>query len=769
MESGNGVIDKKGINTNDVVVLQISDSEDTFLAKSSQNNSNHEGTELENLGCRVQASTTTSSASPEILISTPTSNKPPKFPTEQVLIRRKSLARSAFSKPKSRLVEPHNANDAKLVEEKTQSSQPPWVTSTSPSGAATTPKENLKSGPITPKTPLIGSPKLEDEEDEDDEEVYKSANLKVSEKKIKKMKVLVIIEWIAFVLIMGLLISSLTVNKLQNYMIWGLELFKWCVLVSVIFCGRLFTGWFINVLVFSIERNYLLKKKVLYFVYGLRGSVRVFVWLSLVLLAWALLINRGVKRSKETSEILNNITRALASFLIGSAIWLVKTFLVKLLATSFQCSRFFDRIQDSIFHQYVLRTLSGPPLLEMAEQVRSSSTPGHLSFRNLEKQKKEKKEEVIDVEKLKKMKQEKISAWTMKGLVNVISGSGLSTISNTLENYDDEEGEQKDKEITSEWEAKAAAYQIFRNVAKHGSKYIEEDDLLRFMKKEDVDNLLPLFEGAGETGKIKRSTFKNWVVNAYLERKSLAHSLNDTKTAIEELNKLVSVIVVVLAIIVWLLMMGFLTTQILVLISSQLLLVAFMFGNTAKTVFEAIIFVFVMHPFDVGDRCVIDGVQMTVEEMNILTTVFLRYDNEKIFYPNSSLATKPISNFYRSPEMSDSVEFSVDVSTSIESIGALKSRIKAYLESKSQHWRPAHSVVVKEIEDVNKMKLALYVNHTINFQNYGDKNSRRSELVLELKKIFEDLGIKYHLLPQEVRLSYVAGSAAYSTLPPPLR
>lgn len=70
---------------------------------------------------------------------------------------------------------------------------------------------------------------------------------------------------------------------------------------------------------------------------------------------------------------------------------------------------------------------------------------------------------------------------------------------------------------------------------------------------------------------------------------------------------------------------------------------------------------------------------MIVEEMNILTTVFLRYDNEKIYYPNSVLSTKPISNFYRSPEMSDSVEFSVDVSTSMESIGALKARIKVYV------------------------------------------------------------------------------------------
>lgn len=68
---------------------------------------------------------------------------------------------------------------------------------------------------------------------------------------------------------------------------------------------------------------------------------------------------------------------------------------------------------------------------------------------------------------------------------------------------------------------------------------------------------------------------------------------------------------------------------------------------------------------------------MTVEEMNILTTVFLRYDNEKIYYPNAVLSTKPISNFYRSPNMGDSVGFAVDISTSVESIATLKSKIKA--------------------------------------------------------------------------------------------
>ncbi|KAJ7979269.1 Mechanosensitive ion channel protein [Quillaja saponaria] len=533
----------------------------------------------------------TSSPSPEITKLSPISDKPTKNPAELVT-RRRSLAKSEFSKPKSRLVEPPYPTEGMLLEEKTQLTKSNKSNRNSPHADSpnratnTTPRNNLKSAPITPRTPLIGAT---GEDEDDDEEVYKTADLKMSQK-------------------------------------------------------------------------------------------------------------------------------------------------------------------------------SGPPLMEMAENFGKSTGTGQLSFRNLKQEKKGAKEEVIDIDKLKKMKQGRVSAWTMKGLINVIRNSRLSTISNTLEDIDEEDGEQKDEEITSEWAAKAAAYRIFRNLAKPGNKYIDGEDLLRFMKKEEVDNVLQLFEGAVETGTFRRKTLKNWLVNVYLERKSLAHSLNDTKTAVEELNKIVSVILLIVIIIVWFLMMGLLTTQVLVFVSSQLLVVVFIFGNTAKTVFEAMIFVFVMHPLDVGDRCVIDGVQMVVEEMNILTTVFLRYDNEKIFYPNSVLATKPISNFYRSPEMSDIVEFAVSLSTSIESIGALKARIKAYLESKPQHWRPAHNVIVKEIENVNTMKMALYVTHTINFQNTGDKNSRRSDLVLELKKIFEDLNIKFRLLPQEVHLSYV-GSGSSTDLP----
>ncbi|KAL6215258.1 hypothetical protein ACLB2K_014689 [Fragaria x ananassa] len=258
---------------------------------------------------------------------------------------------------------------------------------------------------------------------------------------------------------------------------------------------------------------------------------------------------------------------------------------------------------------------------------RSPST-SKLSYRATKKAKAGKEKEVIDMTKLQKIKQEKVSSWTMKVLVDAVTSSGMSTISHTLDGVDGLNA-QRDKEVTSEMEATAAAYDIFLNVAPPGAKYIEEWDLLRFMIEEEIK----VFNG----------------------RKALAHSLTDTKTAVKQLNKLVTTILVIITTVVWFLLVEIANTKALVFLSSQLVLAAFMFGNTCKTIFEAIIFVFVMHPFDVGDRCVVEGEELMVEEMNILTTVFLKLNQEKVYYPNSVLSTKPISNCYRSSNMGDIV------------------------------------------------------------------------------------------------------------------
>ncbi|KAI3468543.1 hypothetical protein Pfo_025206 [Paulownia fortunei] len=634
----------------------------------------------------------------------------------------KTLRRLSFSKPKARFVEFSLPINQEFISE---------------------------SGELEP---LQSFPSDSGEESHDEEE-YDEEGYRKERPRKKKFRInwRILIEWILFILISTSLVCSLTISSLKNQLKCGLDLWRWFLMILVIFSGRLFSEWIIRIIVFCIERNFMLRERVLYFVYGLRKSIQNCVWLGLVLLSWTFIFNAKLHKK---NKLVEKAFQALVAVLVGATIWLIKILLVKVLASSFHVTTYFDRMKESVFHHYVLDTLSGPPMDEAAHSRNlgvSESLPAKMRKSRVLSKSKKFGTRKIDIEKLKKLSmQSTTSAWTVKRLVNYVRFFGLTTISKTV----DEFGQTK-SEITSEWEARNCGKRIFKNVAKPGAKYIEEEDLMRFLKRVEIHTIFPLFEGALETGKVTKSAFRNWVVRAYYERKSLAHSLNDTKTAVQQLHKLASVIVSVIIVGESLMVMGLASTKVIAFILTQLLLLGFTFQNMCKTVFESIVFVFVMHPFDIGDRCVIDGVQLIVEEMNILTTVFLRYDNEKIYYPNSVLITKPISNFYRSPEMCDSISFTVDVSTPMETIIALKKAIQTYIESKPKYWNPKHSVIVKEIENMDKMKMALSVQHTINHQNYGDRNIRISELLLELKKIFENLDIKYHLLPQEVHLTQV--------------
>ncbi|GAB4832977.1 hypothetical protein Ancab_006998 [Ancistrocladus abbreviatus] len=635
--------------------------------------------------------------------------------------------------------------------------------------------------------------------DEDIPEEYKNM----------KFTVFSIIQWVSLILITGALVFSLGIPVLRRVTMWDMQLWKWEVMVLVLICGGLVSGWLIRLVVFFIERNFLLRKRVLYFVYGLRNAVQNCLWLGWVLLAWILILDDKVK--KETnSKFLPYVTKILVCLLVGTIIWLFKTLLVKVLAMSFHVSTFFDRIQEALFNQSVIETLSGSPLIEIQRiqeeedriicevqklqsagatipaDLRTNCTPnsgggkavgiGRSIASGLQRipyigrtprsatstfvrspkfsrttSKREEEEGGITIDHLHRLNQENISAWNMKRLMNIVRKGVLST---TLDEQILESGveDEASLQITSEKQAKAAAKRIFNNAARPGTKHIYLEDLMRFIREDEAHRTIRLFEGSGDGKGISKRALKNWVVNVFRERRALALSLNDTKTAVNKLHHLLNVVVGCIIVVIWLLILGVPITHFLIFTSSQLLLLTFMFGNTFKTTFEAIIFLFVMHPYDVGDRCEIEEVQMVVEEMNILTTVFLRYDNQKIIYPNSVLATKPISNYYRSPDMGDAVDFCVHISTPVEKIAIMKDRIIRYIENKKEHWSPAPMVVMRDVEDMNRLKFSIWLSHTMNHQDMGERWARRALLVEEMVKIFRELDIEYRLLPYDVNI-----------------
>uniref|UniRef100_A0A6N2M0K3 Mechanosensitive ion channel protein n=1 Tax=Salix viminalis TaxID=40686 RepID=A0A6N2M0K3_SALVM len=589
-------------------------------------------------------------------------------------------------------------------------------------------------------------------DDEDDEDPLEDVDLPDEYKK-DKLSTLTVLQWLSLIVILAALVCSLSILDLKKVNILNLKLWKWEVLLLVLICGRLVSGWGIHLVVFFIERNFLLRKR----------GVQNCWWLGLVLLAWHFLFDKKVRRDTK-SELLEYVTKILVCFLVGNFIWLIKTLMVKVLASSFHVSTYFDRIQESLFNQFVIEALSaeddaeriavenaGATIpAELKESVFPPAKSGRLNpnramqktftaksckFSGKLSQKREKEgDDGITIGHLHKLNTKNISAWNMKRLMKIVRHGSLSTLDEQILGAATED--ESTTHIRSEYEAKAAARKIFANVARHGSKYIYLQDLMRFLEEDQVSKTMSFFEEASETSRIGKSSLKNWVVNAFRERRALALTLNDTKTAVNKLHQMINFLVV-----------------------------SFIFGNTAKTLFESIIFLFVIHPFDVGDRCEIDGVQLIVEEMNILTTLFLRADNQKVLYPNSVLATKSIGNYYRSPDMGDSVEFHIHISTPGEKVALMKQRITSYIDGKKEHWYSDPTIVFREVVDLNKLVVAVWMRHRMNHQDMAEKNKRRALLIEEMVKIFSEIDIQYRLFPIDINIRAMPPLDKYYCLP----
>jgi len=332
---------------------------------------------------------------------------------------------------------------------------------------------------------------------------------------------LVALEWVSLVSLTGALICSLIIPPLKAKTLLKMSLWKWEVLILVLICGRLVSGWVVRIIVFFIERNFLLRKRVLYFVYGLKKAVQNVIWLGLVLLTWHLLFDKKVER-EANSEPLRIVAKLLVVGEVCAVVWLFKTLLIKVCASNFHVNAFFDRIQESLFNQFVIETLSGPPLFSFQQaQVEddrtmvevqmlqnagislppdlkasmfsrskstksmlpnqsektpvggSGSTPykspiGHSA--GLSGSNSKKIDEGITIDHLHKLNQKNVSAWSMKRLMRIVRYGALTTLDEQITDANTQEDESA-TQIKSEVEAKAAARKIFRNVARPRSRF----------------------------------------------------------------------------------------------------------------------------------------------------------------------------------------------------------------------------------------------------------------------------------------------------------
>ncbi|KIW32759.1 uncharacterized protein PV07_04283 [Cladophialophora immunda] len=226
------------------------------------------------------------------------------------------------------------------------------------------------------------------------------------------------------------------------------------------------------------------------------------------------------------------------------------------------------------------------------------------------------------------------------------------------------------------------------------------------------------------------------------ERQSIASSMHDVDQAINVLDNLLCTVVFVGVIFIFVAWLNHNFTTTLATAGTALLSMSFVFATTAQEVLGSCIFLFVKHPFDVGDRVDITDVQYVVERMSLLYTVFRRVkDHKRTQVPNIILNSLWIDNVSRSKAMREQIQLYVSFDTTFEDIDLLKKEMTNFVRDKdnARDFQPDVDIEVTGVAEMNKMELRIEIRHKSNWANEAVRAARRNKfmcaLVLAMRKV----------------------------------
>ncbi|GAB1313641.1 Mechanosensitive ion channel protein [Madurella fahalii] len=295
--------------------------------------------------------------------------------------------------------------------------------------------------------------------------------------------------------------------------------------------------------------------------------------------------------------------------------------------------------------------------------------------------------------------------------------------------------------------SEAMARRIWSSFVVEGSESLSLDDIIEVMgpaHREEAEECFNAID-ADQNGDISLEEMIRKVVDIGKERKAIAHSMKDISQALAVFDKVLLFVVLIVVIIIFLAVFQSSFIATLTTAGTTLLSLSFVFAVTTQEFLGSCIFLFVKHPYDVGDRVDIQGPekqQLVVEKISLLYTVFTRIDKMQVVQvPNIQLNNLWIENTTRSKAMKEVIDVNVSFDTSFEDIELLRQEMENFVRSpeNSRDFQPDIVISVGGVGDLDKLTLKIVIKHKSNWHNEAVRATRRSKfmcaLTIALKKV----------------------------------
>ncbi|TFK75422.1 hypothetical protein BDN72DRAFT_757999 [Pluteus cervinus] len=538
------------------------------------------------------------------------------------------------------------------------------------------------------------------------------------------LSVSIVTRWILFiapVLAILWIPGILHFTKFPNAQVWGVQLHWWSIWLSVVW-----GGWWAAlagsrllpvVMKATIGVVAVASRRYIEWASALHRYIALFAWSLAIWISWNPIIDihQSADASDKSQKVVKLLGRLLFGILVCILILLFEKFAIQWIAGKFHERSYAERIADQKLAVKVLVTL-----------YRNSSDIPDRTDTLLDGNNKRNTMNPAKILKAIRHGVRVAATTTTTALGNVaseIAGSSVlqpnspqAIVKTALESAN---------------KSRLLARRLFYSFAKQGAHYLLVEDIQPyFSDKDEADTAFALFD-KDSNGDATREEIEIACLEFHREQLSIENSMRDLDSAVGRLDNIFMTLYVV---IVALVIAVVLEAQLVALITGAgtlILGLSWLIGGSLQEVLTSIIFLFVKHPFDVGDRVAISKEVYTVKEIRLLTTIFLDSGGTCVSAPNLVL----------NGQMSEKFTFDVNYSTSFEDIEKLRQKMLEFVQAERRDYQPVFDVSVVDFPNQEKMILSADIKYKSNSQMAALKSKRRNKWVCALKLALAELHI----------------------------
>ncbi|KAK5174354.1 uncharacterized protein LTR77_001434 [Saxophila tyrrhenica] len=298
--------------------------------------------------------------------------------------------------------------------------------------------------------------------------------------------------------------------------------------------------------------------------------------------------------------------------------------------------------------------------------------------------------------------------------------------------------------------AQTLARRLYRTFAREETETVVSDDLRNaFENNDEADAAFSMFD-KDMNGDISMEELEAVCVEIGRERKSITASLKDLDSVVAKLDDVFMFIVFVITVLVFISLISTSAAGVLTSAGSAVLALSWLFSATAQEFLQSVIFVFVKHPFDVGDRVSVYGNtgaagmgdDYFVKEIALLYTEFKKMEGHIVQAPNSYLNGLFILNQRRSGGIAEAIPIQIKFGTTLEQIDGLRQKLLDFVLAEKREYQGKILTELRDVHEVHYLTLNVIMFYKSNWQNEGLRVARRNKFICALMVSMQELGIE---------------------------